>query len=208
MNLTSTTFAADQPIPDSSGFGKPDPETRFTFSSNRNPQLAWSDVPEGCKSFVLFCIDRDVPTKPDDVNQEGRTVPASLPRTEFTHWVMVDIPASCTSIDEAACSSEVTPGGKSAPDGPGEARQGVNDFTAWFAGDENMGGTYLGYDGPAPPWNDEIIHHYTFTVCATDLDRCPVEGDFTTADVRAAIEGHVLAEASITGTYTMNPDLR
>ena len=27
-----------------------------------------------------------------DVNKEGRSVPASLPRASFFHWVLVDIP--------------------------------------------------------------------------------------------------------------------
>jgi phosphatidylethanolamine-binding protein (PEBP) family uncharacterized protein len=70
-----------------------------------------------------------------------------------------------------------------------------------------MSGTYLGYDGPCPPWNDSIAHHYHFVIYATDLDRCPVEGSFGGQDVRAAIEGHVLAEARLTGVYWLNPDL-
>jgi phosphatidylethanolamine-binding protein (PEBP) family uncharacterized protein len=43
---------------------------------------------------------------------------------------------------------------------------------------------------------------------ATDLERCPVEGAFTGQQVRAALEGHVLAEARLTGTYTLNPAVR
>jgi len=39
------------------------------------------------------------------------------------------------------------------------------------------------------------------------VEKVDVEGDFTGHDVRNAIEGHVLAEASITGTYTQNPRL-
>ena len=70
-----------------------------------------------------------------------------------------------------------------------------------------MEGTYHGYDGPCPPWNDSLIHHYVFTVYATDLERCPVDGGFGGPDVLAAIEGHVLAKASLTGTYTLNPRL-
>jgi phosphatidylethanolamine-binding protein (PEBP) family uncharacterized protein len=61
--------------------------------------------------------------------------------------------------------------------------------------------------GPAPPWNDSIVHHYVFTVFALDVDRLDVSGDFTGHDVRAAMEGHVLAEASVGGTYTQNPRL-
>jgi hypothetical protein len=68
-----------------------------------------------------------------------------------------------------------------------------------------MGGLYFGYDGPCPPWNDERLHHYHFVLYATSLVRCPVEGAFTGIQVEAAITGHLLAEARLTGTYSLNP---
>ena len=34
-----------------------------------------------------------------------------------------------------------------------------------------------------------------------------LDGDFTAAQVHAAMQGHVLAEAAIHGTYTLNPAL-
>jgi phosphatidylethanolamine-binding protein (PEBP) family uncharacterized protein len=46
-----------------------------------------------------------------------------------------------------------------------------------------------------------------FTVYALDVERVGVDGDFTGHDVREAIDGHVLAEASLEGTYTQNPRL-
>jgi phosphatidylethanolamine-binding protein (PEBP) family uncharacterized protein len=46
-----------------------------------------------------------------------------------------------------------------------------------------------------------------FTLYALDVERLDVDGDFTGQDVRDAIEGHVLAEASLEGTYTQNPRL-
>ena len=98
--------------------------------------------------------------------------------------------------------------GKQSPAGPAGARQGINDYTLWFGGDAAMGGQYFGYDGPCPPWNDELLHHYHFVLLATDLARCPVDGAFTGAQVRAAVEGHVLAEARLTGTYSLNPAVR
>jgi len=207
MQIKSQSFDADQRIPDEYVFCKPDPETHATFADNRNPHLVWSGVPDGCRSFALICVDPDVPTVGDDVNQEGRSVPADLPRTEFFHWVMVDIPASCTEIEAGSCSDGVTAKGKRAPAGPVGARQGVNDYSGWFAGDADMGGDYYGYDGPGPPWNDARLHHYRFQLFALDLERCPVQGRFTALDVRKAIAGHVLAEATVTGTYSTNPDL-
>ena len=207
MELISSSFKDNSPIPEACAFGVIDPSAHVRLSDNLNPALAWSDVPSGTKSFVLICHDPDVPSKPDDVNKEDRQVPADLPRVSFTHWIMVDIDAQKREIAEGACSSEITPGGKQDPKGPKGSRQGRNDYTDWFAGDPDMGGTYLGYDGPCPPWNDSIVHRYVFTLYATDLKQCPVEGEFTADEVLAAIEGHILGQASITGLYRLNPDV-
>jgi Raf kinase inhibitor-like YbhB/YbcL family protein len=207
MQLTSTTFADGEAIPQRCAFGIPDPLMHMRLGTNRNPQLAWAGLPDGTRSLVITCIDPDVPSSPEGINEEGRTVPEELPRVDFTHWVMVDVPATVDGIDEGSCSSGVIAGGKQGPDGPPGARQGINDYTSFLAGDRDMRGDYYGYDGPCPPWNDERLHHYRFTVYATDLERCPVDGRFTAADVLAAIAGHVLAEASLTGSYTLNPRL-
>ena len=206
MQITSSSFDNDQTILKRQAFGIPDAESHMALGQNRNPSLAWKDVPEGTKSLVLMCIDPDAPSVADDVNQEDRTISASLPRAEFCHWVMVDIAPTETWIPEGTCSDGVTKGGKRAPHGPADSRQGINDYTGFLAGDRDMRGDYFGYDGPCPPWNDEIVHHYHFILNATDLERCPVDGAFTGSDVKQAIEGHVLATARIVGTYTLNPD--
>ena len=207
MQLSSTSFSDGEAIPGDFAFCIPHPDSHATFGPNRSPALKWWGQPEGTRTFVLICCDPDVPTKPNDVNQEDREVPADLPRTDFYHWVLVDLPAHVSYIADSEFSWEVTEGGKDQR-GPYGARPGVNNYTDWFSGDPDMGGTYYGYDGPCPPWNDSLVHHYVFTVYATDLERCPVDGDFGGPDVLAAIDGHVLAEASITGTYTLNPRLR
>ncbi len=207
MEITSDSFAHGEPIPARCAFCEPDAESHVHLGGNLNPALAWSGVPAEARSLVLLCHDPDVPSRPDDVNQEGRTVPASLPRVDFFHWVLVDLPADAVSIQEGEFSDGVTAHGKSGSAGPRGTRQGVNDFTGWFGEDEAMGGRYFGYDGPCPPWNDELMHHYHFTLYALDVERCAVGDAFTGADVRAAIEGHLLAEASIMGTYSLNPAL-
>jgi Raf kinase inhibitor-like YbhB/YbcL family protein len=99
----------------------------------------------------------------------------------------------------------VTTRGKSGPAAPLGGRHGINDYTGWFAADHDMAGDYYGYDGPCPPWNDEIAHRYVFTVYALGVDRLAVDGRFTAADAERAMAGHVLAQASITGRYTLNP---
>lgn len=206
MELTTTSFSDGGVIPEKYAFAKPHPETRVTFAGNTNPQLAWSDAPEGTRSFALICHDYDVPSKGDDVNQPDREVPEDLPRVDFFHWVVVDLPRDKTSIEEGEWASGVVEKGRGAAEAP-VGSHGLNDFTGWFAEDPDMAGEYHGYDGPAPPWNDSIIHHYVFTVYALDVDSVDVSGSFTGHHVREAIEGHVLAEASLSGTYTQNPRL-
>lgn len=207
MKLSSTSFSDGQIIPGDFAFCTPDPAHHVCLGRNANPQLTWNDPPAGARSYVVICHDPDVPSKGDDVNQEGRTVPASLPRVDFFHWVLVDLPASVTSLKEGEFSNEVSPRGKPGPLAAHGARQGINNYTDWFAGDNDMRGDYYGYDGPCPPWNDEIVHRYVFTVFALDLEKLPVDGRFGGPEVRAAMQGHILAEASLTGTYTLNPQL-
>jgi hypothetical protein len=207
MKISSSSFADNQRIPGACAFAVPNATDHISLSSNRNPQLGWSGAPAGTKSFVLICHDRDVPSKGDDVNKEGRSIAASLPRVDFYHWVLVDIAPGTSSIAEAEYSDGISARGKKGPEAKHGTRHGLNDYTAWFAGDKDMSGNYFGYDGPCPPWNDEILHHYVFTLYALDLARCPVSGVFKGTDVLKAIEGHVLAMASLTGIYTLNPRL-
>ena len=208
MHLTSTSFADGQKIPGNFSFCIPDPAHHVCLGKNKNPQLAWSGAPSGTQSFVLICHDPDVPSQGDDVNQEGRTIPASLPRVDFFHWVLIDLPATVDSLKEGEFSSDITPRGKSGPQAAHGSRQGINNYTDWFAGDNDMRGDYYGYDGPCPPWNDEIVHHYVFTVYAIDIEKLPLEGKFGGPEVRAALQGHVLAEARLIGTYTLNASLQ
>lgn len=205
MKIWSDSFKDGAKIPAPLAFCKIDAGTHAAMSDNRNPHLAWSDLPENTRSLVVICHDYDVPSRGDDVNQEGKNVPADLPRVDFYHWVLVDLPANMTSIAEGEFSSGITARGKSGPDALHGARQGINDYTAWFAGDKDMEGDYYGYDGPCPPWNDAIPHHYVFTLYALDTDKLAVTGRFTGQDVMAAMQGHILGKASITGVYSLNP---
>lgn len=207
MKLSSLSFSDTEVIPERYAFGKIDPQSHIALADNCNPQFSWDDVPPGTRSFALICHDPDVPTVPDDVNQEGRVLPVDLPRMDFFHWVLIDLPADLREIDEGAFSSGVTPRGKGGPLAPLNARQGLNDYTNWFAADHDMSGEYFGYDGPCPPWNDLRMHHYTFTLYALDVEQLNVQGSFKGIEVLAAMQGHVLAQASLTGIYTLNPDL-
>jgi hypothetical protein len=207
VRLSTTSFSAGGAIPARFAFASPAEEGHVALSDNINPELNWADPPEGTRSFALICHDNDVPSSGEDVNQEGREVPPDLPRVEFIHWVVVDLPDDLNQIREGEFSTGIDAGGKPGGNGPHGCRQGLNDFTGWFSGDPDMRGHYHGYDGPAPPWNDSLVHHYVFTIYALDIERVQVEGSFTAAEVRDAIQGHILAEASVMGTYTQNPRL-
>jgi Raf kinase inhibitor-like YbhB/YbcL family protein len=208
MKLTTTAFSDGGVIPAEFAFGAIDPAAHVKLSGNRNPDFKWSELPAETQSLVLLCHDPDVPSRGDDVNKEGRSVPASLPRVDFFHWVLIDLPADAAPIERGEFSDGVTPRGKPGPHAPRGARQGINDYTGWFAGDKDMAGNYFGYDGPCPPWNDELPHRYVFTLMALDVRRLDVAGAFSGSDVRNAAASHLLAKASVTGRYTLNPTLR
>ena len=121
--------------------------------------------------------------------------------------MLVDIPSSLTMIAEGAVSDGVTVRGK--PPGPGDIGvSGVNDYTGFLAGNEDLKGDYGGYDGPCPPWNDLRLHHYHFTVYALDVASLGLPDRFGGAAALAAMEGHVLAQGAWTGTYSLNPTVR
>lgn len=215
MRLWSDSWANGEPIPSCYAAGRPAGQG-VSFSDNLNPHVAWSEAPAGTRSFALICHDFDVPSQTEHVNRSDREVPADLPRVDFFHWVLIDLPAGVEEIREGEFSNGFTARGKPGPGLPAagvrdelrSARQGLNDYTGWFAADPEMAGQYFGYDGPFPPFNDSLIHHYVFTVYALAIDRTPVAGTFAGAEVRRAIYQHVLAEATLSGTYTLNKRLR
>jgi len=205
MKITSPDIQEGRPIPPHCAFGIPHPEDHVGFGANQNPGVAWEELPEGTRSLAVTLVDHDVPTRPDDVNEEGREVPADLPRSDFVHWVLIDVAPDRDAIATGEFAEGVVARGKDGvQDGP---REGVNDYTGWFVGDPDMEGTYCGYDGPCPPWNDSLVHHYELTVYALDVPALAVPDRFTIEDAREAMGGHVLAEESVTGTYALNPRL-
>lgn len=215
MRLWSDSFAEGGLIPPECAFAVIDPASRVRFSLNRNPHLGWDDVPTGTQSLVLLCRDINAPSVATDVNKEGRVLLMELPRSDFYHWTLVDIPVGMHSITEGMFSELVTPHGKSGPLVPftvkngteHQLRQGINDYTNWFITDPDMAGEYYGYDGPCPPWNDQRVHTYVFTMYALDVPELGLEGKFSGPEARAAIRGHILDEAQIFGVYSLNPDI-
>lgn len=196
--------------------GKPSAE------SNINPHLAWSGLPEGTQTLALVFHDFDMPAlnrsaaqvaEPSAAAQsQTRTaVPVDLPvdvaRSDFFHWVLIDLPPYPALIVEGQYSRGFVARGKPQARRVGPGRQGLNDCTRWWAQDPALRGTYIGYDGPLPAPNDALVHHYVFTLYALTVARLPLADAFTGQQVREAMAGHVLAEATLSGTYTCNPKL-
>jgi len=95
------------------------------------------------------------------------------PRTEpWVHWVVYKIPAERTGLPEG---------------GAQEALEGNNDFGA------------QGYGGPMPP-RSHGVHHYHFKIYALDAELEAVAG-LTKDRLLEAIEGHILDEGELIGTY-------
>jgi Raf kinase inhibitor-like YbhB/YbcL family protein len=203
MKIRSDSFEHGKPIPADFALGAR--AGKQGFGGNRNPQLAWTDVPAGTRSFALLCIDTHSPTDGALVADCATPKPVGHPRGDFVHWVVAGIPADVHAIAAGSCSDGVTKQGKGAGLDAG-GRRGLNDYTGWFAGDADMDGQYHGYDGPYPPPHDLRVHRYFFRVFALDVGTLDLPKAFTAGDVFQAMHGHVLSEASTYGTYSLNPD--
>jgi hypothetical protein len=206
MKLFSESVKDGEFIPARYAMGRIDPNVHAAPSENLSPHLAWDDLPAGTRTLALVVCDADAPADKADANQEGKIIHEDFPRTDFYHWVLVDLAPDGSPLREGEFSKGITAKGKPGPAGPRGTRQGLNSYTQWFEGDAGMEGEYYGYDGPWPPFNDERVHHYRFTLYAVGLERVPVGAKFTGPDVLKAIAGHVLAEATLTGRYALNPE--
>jgi len=206
MKIAIPSFDNGSHIPEKYAFGIKGDNEPVQLGENYNPHVIWSDVPKETKSLVLLCVDPDVPSVGDDVNKPDRTVSKDLARINFYHWLVINIEPSLKEIHEGEDSVGITAKGKK----PGERPYGItgiNSYTQWFANNSDMAGNYGGYDGPCPPWNDEIIHRYYFKLYALDVPKLTLHGNFTGAQVESEITGHVLAKTEWLGLYTLNPEL-
>jgi len=95
------------------------------------------------------------------------------PRAQpFVHWVLYGLPPNLTGLPEG---------------GTGGGTEGKNDFGR------------TGYGGPMPP-PGHGPHHYHFRLYALDTT-LGLKPDATQGDLLAAMEGHVLAQGELVGTY-------
>ncbi|MGH8076785.1 MAG: YbhB/YbcL family Raf kinase inhibitor-like protein [Lysobacter sp.] len=100
------------------------------------------------------------------------------PRMTWVHWVLYDLPAEATGLPEGVTTSQL----------PAGTREGINDWKR------------AGYGGPCPPVGR---HRYFHKLYALDTV-LPDLGGPNKSQLLKAIEGHVLAEAELVGTYQRN----
>jgi Raf kinase inhibitor-like YbhB/YbcL family protein len=99
------------------------------------------------------------------------------PMGTWVHWVIYGLPAATKELPEKVAAEESLPSG---------ARQGVNDFRR------------IGYGGPLPPPGKP--HRYFFKLYALDAEP-PLKPGATKPELLRAMEGHILAQAQLVGTY-------
>ena len=122
--------------------------------------LGWKNIPSGTKSFALSIVD------PHPVAQN------------WVHWLVINIPASVTSLAEGAS-------GKKMPQGAVELKSSYGE---------------VGYGGPQPP-KGTGDHPYVVTVYALSVPKLDLPVNTNLAGLQKALEGQVLGSTTITGYF-------
>ena len=99
------------------------------------------------------------------------------PAGVFTHWVLFNVPQDSRGLPEGVPTQAQLSSG---------ALQGRNDFQG------------IGYGSPCPPVGSP--HRYRFTLYALDR-QLELEAEASKRQVLDAMQGHILAQAQLVGTY-------
>lgn len=99
------------------------------------------------------------------------------PMGTWVHWVIYNIPSDTMELPQAMPTSERL---------QDNSRQGMTDFQR------------TGYGGPCPPVGKP--HRYFFKLYALDT-QLDIKGKTTKESLLVAMEGHILAQATLMGTY-------
>lgn len=156
-----------------------------------SPGLHWSAGPAGTKSYAIVMTDPDVPADFSQLNKEGVTVAANVPRQVLYHWILVDIPADRTHLSP----------------GDGKVFAEVFGVPRGTAKAEGLMFYAAGYGGPCPPWNDMRAHHYRIRVFALDVAALGLTQPFDGKHAEAAMVGHTLAIGEASAAYATNAKL-
>ena len=127
---------------------------------NVSVPLSWSGAPAGTKSFALSMVD------PHPV------------ANNWIHWLVINIPAHVTSLEEGAS-------GSSMPEGCVEL---ANSFGK------------PGYGGPQPP-KGTGEHPYVSTIYALSVNSLDLGAKASRDEFKKALEGKVLDQAEVTGVF-------
>ncbi len=98
------------------------------------------------------------------------------PSGTYTHWVLYNVPADVHSLSEGVSTDATLPDG---------SMNGVNSARK------------SGYTGPCPPSG---THHYHFKLYALDAPLSLKPGA-TKDQLATAMQGHILAQSEMVGTY-------
>jgi len=102
----------------------------------------------------------------------------AAPKRVWVHWVLYNIPPSATGLAEAVSATTL----------PAGSREGKNDWER------------TGYGGPCPPIGQHRYFHKLYALDAV----LPELKQPTKAELLKAMEGHILAQAELIGTYQKN----
>jgi Raf kinase inhibitor-like YbhB/YbcL family protein len=209
VTVESSSMADGEPISERYAVATPTADGKAEMAGrDLSPHLRWSGEPEGTRSFAISVVDPDVPEDRNRMGVEGLPLGDDEPRIDFAHWLVVDIPAEVHELPEGAGGDGFVAHGKPMEPPAQGGVTGQNGYRGLFEGNPDLEGTYGGWDGPFPPWNDEQVHRYFTTVYALDVESLGLEPGFTLEELRAAMHGHILDEGQIVPTYTLNPALR
>jgi hypothetical protein len=153
MEITTTAFKNGEKVPIQHvmpGAG----------GKNISVPLSWKNAPSGTKSFALSMVD------PHPVAQN------------WVHWLVINIPANVTSLEEGSS-------GKKMPPGSVELKNSFGD---------------TGYGGPQPP-KGTGDHPYVFTLYALKVEKLDLGANTSLSVFKKALEGKILGSATITGKY-------
>jgi Raf kinase inhibitor-like YbhB/YbcL family protein len=155
MKLISTSYQNNHSIPVKYA------NTGVSGGQNISPEFSWSGIPGGTKSFVLAIID----IHPIASN--------------WVHWMLINIPANITSIEEDCLNKSGIPAGS-------------NELSNSFG--------QKGYGGPQPP-KGSGRHEYVATIYALDIEKINLSGQIFERNLLKEIQSHILDKAVLTGFF-------